>query len=77
MSTTSYAHAGPSGLTADGLDLQTSGGLSANPRFFEGFMTTPRPVAASLLAVVDVARTRYFHRLAALIARGALAEVAQ
>lgn len=60
MSTTSYAYARPSGLTTDGLDLQTSGGLSANPRFFEGFMTTPPPAAAGLLAVADVARTRYF-----------------
>ncbi len=60
MSTTSYAYARPSGLTADGLDLQASGGLSANPRLFAGFMTTPQPVAAGLLAAADVARTRYF-----------------
>jgi hypothetical protein len=62
MSVASYAYARPSELTPGRLDLQTSGGAGRNPRFFEGFVTTPQPVAAGLLAVADVARTRYFQR---------------
>ncbi|NUT31549.1 MAG: SWIM zinc finger family protein [Hamadaea sp.] len=62
MSVATYAYAKPSMLTPDGLDLQTSGGSAAHPRFFEGFMTTPQPVAAGLLAVAEVARTRYHQR---------------
>ncbi|HEX6683119.1 MAG TPA: SWIM zinc finger family protein [Candidatus Limnocylindrales bacterium] len=60
MSVATYAYAGESALTADGLCLQTSGGTGQFPRFFTGFMTTPQPVAAGLLAVAEVARTRYF-----------------
>ncbi|NUR71677.1 MAG: SWIM zinc finger family protein [Hamadaea sp.] len=60
MSVASYAYARPSALSDGGLDLQTSGGQAANPRFFEGFVTTPQPVALGLLAVADVARTRYY-----------------
>ena len=56
----SYAYAGESALTPGGLCLQTSGGAGAFPRFFTGFMTAPQPVAAGLLAVAEVARTRYF-----------------
>ncbi|MEE6263087.1 SWIM zinc finger family protein [Plantactinospora sonchi] len=56
-----YRYLRPSTLRPDGLALQTSGGPVANPRFFSGFLTTPRPAAAGLLAVAEVARTRY-HR---------------
>jgi SWIM zinc finger len=62
MSVVSYAYARPSQLSAGRLDLQTSGGSAANPRFFEGFVTTPQPVAQGLLAVAEVARTRYHQR---------------
>jgi hypothetical protein len=60
MSVASYSYSRASQLTADGLALQTSGGGSAHPRFFTGFMATPQPVAVGLLAVAEVARTRYF-----------------
>ena len=57
----------PSMLTRDGgLMLQTSGGVAlrdrtvAHPRFFTGFVTTAEPVAVGLLAVAEVARTRYY-----------------
>ncbi|MEE6308782.1 SWIM zinc finger family protein [Plantactinospora veratri] len=55
-----YRYLGPSALRADGLALQTSGGPAANPRFFSGFLTTPRAAAAGLLAVAEVARSRYY-----------------
>lgn len=58
--TQSYRYLASSALGADGLTLQTSGGPAANPRFFDGFLTTPRAAAAGLLAVAEVARTRYF-----------------
>lgn len=54
-----YRYLQPSALRAAGLDLQTSGGPAANPRFFSGFLTTPAAAAAGLLAVAEVARTRY------------------
>ncbi|GAB3137560.1 SWIM zinc finger domain-containing protein [Micromonospora sonneratiae] len=58
----SYSYLGSSSLTPDGgrLTLQTSGGPAANPRFFTGFVTTPAAAAVGLLAVAEVARTRYF-----------------
>nr|WP_228531520.1 SWIM zinc finger family protein [Micromonospora sp. ANENR4] len=46
-------------MRAAGLDLQTCGGPAANPRFFAGFLTAPAASAAGLLAVAEVARTRY------------------
>ncbi|MDW5324956.1 SWIM zinc finger family protein [Plantactinospora sp. KLBMP9567] len=55
-----YRYLGPSALRPDGLALQTSGGPVANPRFFSGFLTTPRAAAAGLLAVAEVARSRYY-----------------
>jgi hypothetical protein len=57
-----YTYLRPSGLTpADRrLTLQTSGGPAAHPRFFSGFLTTPEPAAVGLLAVAEVARTRYY-----------------
>lgn len=62
-----YAYLRPSLLTADGLALATSGGVSGSasehPRFFTGFLTTPEPAAVGLLAVAEVARARYFQPL--------------
>ncbi|WP_246595051.1 SWIM zinc finger family protein [Actinoplanes auranticolor] len=53
--------------TADGslVGLETSGGRTArgtqaHPRFFSGFLTDPRIASAGLLAVADVAATRYY-----------------
>ncbi len=62
MSVATYSYARSSALTAEGLDLQTSGGCGAHPRFFDGFMTTPQTVALGLLAVAEVARARYHQR---------------
>ncbi|MGC5334543.1 SWIM zinc finger family protein [Micromonospora sp. DT62] len=59
--TQTYRYLGSSALARDGLDLQTSGGPAPHPRFFTGFLTTPQAAAAGLLAVAEVARTRY-HR---------------
>ncbi|WP_078917538.1 SWIM zinc finger family protein [Streptomyces sp. NRRL S-813] len=47
------------------LALETSGGATpageeANPRFFDGFLTAPTAAASALLAVADVAATRYY-----------------
>ncbi|MER5334620.1 SWIM zinc finger family protein [Micromonospora sp. NPDC002717] len=56
-----YRYLGSSALGQDGLALQTSGGPAPNPRFFTGFLTTPHAAAVGLLAVAEVARTRY-HR---------------
>ncbi|WP_091075181.1 SWIM zinc finger family protein [Micromonospora nigra] len=54
-----YRYLQPSALRDTGLDLQTCGGPAANPRFCSGFLTTPAAAAAGLLAVAEVARTRY------------------
>ncbi|WP_426512229.1 SWIM zinc finger family protein [Dactylosporangium sp. McL0621] len=56
-----FRYLAPSTAGAGGVALQTSGGPEANPRFFAGYLTTPPAAAAGLLAVADVARTRY-HR---------------
>lgn len=58
-----FRYLAPSALGRGGLALQTSGGPAPNPRFFSGFLTTPRVAAAGLLAVAEVARTRYFQQL--------------
>nr|BFE60960.1 SWIM zinc finger domain-containing protein [Dactylosporangium thailandense] len=55
-----FRYLAPSTAGADGVALQTSGGPAANPRFFSGFLTTPPAAAAGLIAVADVARTRYY-----------------
>ncbi|WP_433061323.1 SWIM zinc finger family protein [Dactylosporangium sp. CS-033363] len=60
MNVQEFRYLAPSTAGASGVDLQTSGGPEANPRFFAGFLTTPPVAAAGLLAVADVARTRYF-----------------
>ena len=66
-----YNHLGASALLErDGhpeLALATSGGstlegAAAHPYFFSGFMERPDVIAASLLVVVRVARTRYTTR---------------
>ncbi|MFF2330843.1 MULTISPECIES: SWIM zinc finger family protein [unclassified Streptomyces] len=49
------------------LGLETSGGhtprgTEAHPRFFSGFLTSPRIAARGLLAVADVASARYYRR---------------
>lgn len=59
-----YSYAGPSVLTDGRLGLSTSGGtalsgLQAHPRFFSGLLSQAAPAAAGLLAVADVALTRY------------------
>ncbi|MGW2182531.1 SWIM zinc finger family protein [Streptomyces sp. NPDC001732] len=65
------AYARPSALesaqTGRLLGLETSGGLTPrgaelHPRFFSGFLTSPRIAAQGLLAVADVASTRYYQR---------------
>ena len=61
VSAAAYAYLDHSALDPDsGLTLQTSGGPSAHPRFFSGFLTQPGAAAVGLLAVAEVARTRYF-----------------
>ncbi|WP_436519970.1 SWIM zinc finger family protein [Actinoplanes sp. HUAS TT8] len=62
MVTAAYSYLGSSTLD-DGLTLQTSGGPAAHPRFFTGFLTSPGAAATGLLAVAEVARTRYFRPL--------------
>ncbi|MEV0733334.1 SWIM zinc finger family protein [Polymorphospora sp. NPDC050346] len=64
--TATYSYLRPSGLAPDDgrLTLQTSGGPAAHPRFFTGFVTAPEAAAVGLLAVAEVARTRYFQPLA-------------
>lgn len=55
-----YSYLGHSALAGSDLTLQTSGGPARNPRFFAGFMTAPEATALGLLAVAEVARTRYY-----------------
>ncbi|WP_084958632.1 SWIM zinc finger family protein [Thermoactinospora rubra] len=59
-----YTYAGPSTLDGSRLGLSTSGGRAlsgpqAHPRFFSGLVTQAAPAAACLLALADVAMTRY------------------
>lgn len=65
MTTTHYSYATRSELTGGRLGFATSGGVStegscARPRFFRGLLTRGDVAAAGLLALADVARTRYF-----------------
>ncbi|MEU8345130.1 SWIM zinc finger family protein [Spirillospora sp. NPDC048832] len=60
-----YTYTRPSGLDAGLLGLSTSGGTTssgpqAHPHFFSGVLTQAAPAAAALLALADVAQTRYF-----------------
>ncbi|MGW2561508.1 SWIM zinc finger family protein [Streptomyces sp. NPDC001514] len=66
-----FAYSRPSALESAGggrlLGLETAGGLTpagaeAHPRFFSGFLTSPRTAARGLLAVADVAAARYYQR---------------
>ncbi|MDY7089349.1 MAG: SWIM zinc finger family protein [Actinomycetota bacterium] len=63
VSAAAYAYLGSSALARGDLTLQTSGGPAAHPRFFTGFLSSPAPTAAGLLAVAEVARTRYYRPL--------------
>ncbi|MDX6740919.1 SWIM zinc finger family protein [Actinocorallia sp. A-T 12471] len=69
MTTQAYSYAAPSafapGAGGGRLGLATSGGTStegavAHPRFFSGLLTRGDVGAAGLLALADVAQTRYF-----------------
>ncbi|MGW1410432.1 SWIM zinc finger family protein [Streptomyces sp. NPDC002403] len=62
-----YSRASALGSSQTGqlLGLETSGGLTprgveSHPRFFSGFLTSPRIAARGLLAVADVASARYY-----------------
>ncbi|GAA2103644.1 SWIM zinc finger family protein [Actinomadura alba] len=62
-----YAYACPSGLDPGRglLGLATSGGTTSggpavHPHFFSGLLTEAAPAAAGLIALAEVARTRYF-----------------
>ncbi|GAA0255554.1 SWIM zinc finger domain-containing protein [Actinomadura nitritigenes] len=60
-----YSYTRPSGLDGGLLGLSTSGGTTsggpqAHPHFFSGVLTQAAPAAAGLIALADVARTRYF-----------------
>jgi SWIM zinc finger len=59
-----YSYLAPSTVaTEDGrseLTLATSGGREAHPYFFTGFLGRPQQTAQALLAVAEVARTRYY-----------------
>src|SRR4051794_34333737 len=60
-----YSYTRPSGLDGGLLGLSTSGGTTsggprAHPHFFSGVLTQAAPAAAALIALADVARTRYF-----------------
>ena len=59
-----YAYLAPSTVAVDSdgteVDLETSGGRTAHPYFFTGFLGRPRQTAQALLAVAEVARTRYY-----------------
>jgi hypothetical protein len=67
MQTYAYLHESAVHESAVGRTLapETSGGATpagetANPRFFEGFLTAPDAAAAALLTVADVAAARYY-----------------
>jgi hypothetical protein len=51
------------------LALATSGGKALHPHFFSGFVGRPRQSAQAMLAVAEVARTRYFEPPAMVRAR--------
>jgi hypothetical protein len=55
-----YRYRHPSVLDAEGLWLATSGGPADHPYFFDGLIERPPIVAAGLLAVARIARTRFY-----------------
>ncbi|GAB2567968.1 hypothetical protein Aab01nite_44080 [Paractinoplanes abujensis] len=63
VSAAAYAYLGSSALARGDLTLQTSGGPAAHPRFFTGFLASPAATATGLLAVAEVARSRYYRPL--------------
>jgi hypothetical protein len=56
------------------VSLATSGGREPNPHFFTGFLGAPRQTAQALLAVAEVARTRYYEPPNMVAARIAAAD---
>jgi hypothetical protein len=58
-----YRYARASSLTdARVLDLQTSGGPAAHPRFFAGLLGEAEPAAAAILGLANVAAAHYYRR---------------
>jgi hypothetical protein len=55
-----YRYRHPSVLDSEGLRLATSGGPADHPYFFDGLIERPPVVAAGLLTVARVARTRFW-----------------
>jgi hypothetical protein len=60
-----YTYSRPSGLDDGVLGLSTSGGTTesgprTHPHFFSGLLTEAAPAAAGLIALADVAQTRYY-----------------
>ncbi len=65
MTELSYAYLTPSAWTPGDLSLATSGGTTtggaaAHPFFFSGFVEQPAVVAAALLALARISRTRFY-----------------
>ena len=61
--TQTYRYVRASALTGSGvLDLQTSGGAVAHPRFFAGMIGEAEPAAASVLGLANVAAAHYYRR---------------
>lgn len=64
MTEVAYRYLKPSAVMEHGADrmveLSTAGGRSDNPHFFSGFAEQPLLTARAMLAVAEVARTRYF-----------------
>jgi hypothetical protein len=73
-----YSYLSPSSVElGDGrsdVTLATSGGREAHPHFFTGFLEQPRQTAQALLAVAEVARTRYYEPPQMIAARIAAAD---
>lgn len=55
-----YRYRRPSTVDGDGLRLATSGGPAPHPYFYHGFVALAEPVAAALLVVARIARTRFY-----------------
>jgi hypothetical protein len=59
MSTITYRYLAPSAAGEEGIQLHTSGGISAHPLFFAGFATEPLTACRGILALADVASSDY------------------
>ncbi|WP_433617893.1 SWIM zinc finger family protein [Dactylosporangium sp. CA-139114] len=55
-----YRYLRPSTVDDRGTVLSTSGGPEPNPSFYDGLVEHAEPVAAALLAVARIARTRFY-----------------